>query len=338
MVLNNDANVALSESVDANLHELLVVVGIPAYNEEKTIARVVLGAQKHSHIVVVCDDGSDDLTGEIAERLGAVVVCHGKNLGYGAALQSLFKRARELKADVLVTLDSDGQHDPAQIPLLVEPIEQRLADVVLGSRFMDQNGTADMPAYRQLGVKVITKLSNGSGKNGVSDSQSGFRAYSKHALERLSMQEDGMSASIELLRAINKNGLKVCEVPISCKYSNSAGVKTSSENAVTHGIGLVMSLVKLVVEDRPLTFLGVPGILSLIAGVFFGVWMMTLYAQTHTIITNIALASIAFILLGFFLISTAITLYAITRLSRVAGKIHKQSPLKLQELEKDASE
>ena len=142
----------------------IVVAGIPAYNEEKTIARVILGAQRYAHIVVVCDDGSADLTAEIAERLGAVVVRHEKNLGYGAALQSLFKRAKELKADVLVTLDSDGQHDPSEIPRLVKPIEDGAAEVVLGSRFMDKNGTADMPAYRQLGVRVITKLSNGSNK------------------------------------------------------------------------------------------------------------------------------------------------------------------------------
>jgi glycosyltransferase involved in cell wall biosynthesis len=305
-----------ADSLVANMRQPIVVVGLPAFNEEETIARVVLVAQKYSHIVVVCDDGSQDMTGEIAERLGAVVVRHEKNLGYGAALQSLFKRARELKADVLVTLDSDGQHDPAQIPLLVEPIAQGVAEVVLGSRFMDQNGTAQMPAYRQLGVKVITKLSNGSGKNGVSDSQSGFRAYSKHALELLSMNEAGMSASVELLRAISKNGLKVCEVPISCKYSNGDGAKTSSENAVTHGLGIIMSIVKLVVEDRPLPFLGIPGVISLIAGTLFGVWMMQLYVASHEITTNVALASIAFILIGFFLISTAITLYSITRISR----------------------
>ena len=79
-----------------------------------------------------------------------------------------------------------------------------------------------MPAYRQLGIKVITKLSNGSGKNAVSDSQSGFRAYSKTALEKLdSISENGMSASIELIRVVHKNGLKVCEVPISCKYGDN---------------------------------------------------------------------------------------------------------------------
>jgi hypothetical protein len=316
LVLTNASNVALTDSNLVNLQEPLVVVGIPAYNEEKTIARVILGAQKHSHIVVVCDDGSSDLTGEIAERLGAVVVCHEKNLGYGAALQSLFKRARELKADILVTLDSDGQHDPAQIPVLVEPIEQGVAEVVLGSRFMDKNGTVEMPSYRKFGIKVITKLTNGSGKGGVSDSQSGFRAYSKNAIEHLgSISENGMSASIELLHAMDKCGLKVCEVPISCKYSKSNTQKTSSKNPVSHGVGLLFSLVKLIVEERPLPMLGLPGIASVAIGIVFGVWMIDLYAQSGQITTNIALASIAFILMGCFLVSTAITLYAITRLS-----------------------
>ncbi len=321
MVLTKEPNWAFRDSAIANLDEPLVVVGIPAFNEEKTIARVVLGAQKHAHIVVVCDDGSTDLTGEIAERLGAVVIRHERNLGYGAALQNLFERARVLEADVLVTLDADGQHDPSQIPLLVKPIEAGICEVVLGSRFMDKNGASEMPAYRQLGVKVITRLSNGWGKNGVSDAQRGFRAYSKRAMEHLgAMSENGMSASIELLRAVQKSGLKMCEVPISCKYADTVGVKTSTENAATHGLGLLMSLIKLVVEDRPLTFLGIPGIMSIALGTLFGVWMMEMYASTHSIVTNVALASIAFILIGFFMVSTAITLYAITRLSkRVSG-------------------
>ena len=313
MVEIEDRSKLLEKTVEQN--SLLVVAGIPAFNEEKTIAQVVLGAQRHADIVIVCDDGSSDLTSEIAGRLGAVVVRHELNLGYGAALQSLFKRAKELKADVLVTLDSDGQHDPSEIPRLVKPIEDGVAEVVVGSRFIDEKGTADMPLYRQLGVKVITKLANGTVKNGVSDAQSGFRAYSKLAMQRLSMFEQGMSASVELLRAVKKSELKLCEVPISCQYGNTIGGKTSTKHPVTHGIGLLMSLIKLVVEDRPLPFLGIPGILSLLGGTLFGVWMIDLYAQSGEITTNIALASIAFILIGFFLLSTAITLYAITRLA-----------------------
>ena len=127
-----------------------MVVGIPAFNEEKTIARVVLEARKYADIVVVCDDGSSDLTGEIAENLGAVVIHHEHNCGYGAAMQSLFKKARELKADVLVTLDSDGQHNPAEIPRLVKPIEDGDAEVVLGSRFVDKAGTLTCPCTDNL--------------------------------------------------------------------------------------------------------------------------------------------------------------------------------------------
>jgi glycosyltransferase involved in cell wall biosynthesis len=302
--------------------DMLIVAGIPAFNEEKTIARVVLGAQKRAHIVVVCDDGSTDLTGEIAERLGAVVVRHERNKGYGAAVQSLFRQAQTFKADVFVTLDADGQHNPDEIPRLIKPIKDGVAEVVLGSRFLDKNGTSEMPTYRQLGVKVITKLSNGSDKNGISDSQSGFRAYSKRAIESLgSISEKGMGASIELLKAIKKNRLKVLEVPITCKYSNDDGIKTSTENGFTHGMGLLASLIKLVVEDRPLPFLGIPGILSLSAGIFFGVWMLSIYSARHVIETNIALAALAFVLIGFFLLLTAVILYSITfSISRLASK------------------
>jgi glycosyltransferase involved in cell wall biosynthesis len=318
LISTGNPDSAIDDSLIAGLRRpLVVVVGIPALNEEKTIARVVLESQRYSNIVVVCDDGSEDLTAEIAERLGAVVIRHDNNLGYGAALQSLFKRARELKADLLVTLDADGQHNPAEIPRLIKPIEGQVADVVLGSRFMDKIGTVNMPIYRQIGVKVITKLSKGNSKSNVSDAQSGFRAYSKHAMEELgTVCEDGMSASIEIIRAIRKKGLRVCEVPVSCKYGNDLGVEKSTTNPITQGVGLIMSLVRLIVEDKPTTYLGIPGIVFLVVGILFGVWMINIYAAAHHIVTNIALASIAFVFIGFFMISTSITLYAIARIAK----------------------
>lgn len=307
-------------SPDVNKLQPRVIVGVPAFNEEKTIASVVLGAQKHADIVLVCDDGSKDFTAEIAERLGAVVIRHDNNQGYGAALQSLFKRAKDLNADVLVTLDSDGQHDPCEIPKIIEPLINGNADVVLGSRFIDATGISSMPIYRKLGIKVITLLSNSVAKNPISDSQSGFRAYNKHALQSLSMYATGMSASLEIIQSINKNGLKVAEVPVSCKYRKEVGVKTSTENPLSHGVGLIAAIIKLVVEDRPLKFLGLPGILFLSIGSLFGVWLMNNYALTGSITTNIALASIAFVLMGFFMVSTSITLYAIRTL---ANKVNK---------------
>jgi glycosyltransferase involved in cell wall biosynthesis len=292
-----------------------VVVGIPAFNEENSIAHVVLQAQKFADAVIVCDDGSTDLTADIAERLGADVVRHETNSGYGAAIRSLFERAREFGADVLVTLDGDGQHNPSEIPTVVKPIFDGRADVVIGSRFVDDNGAKEMPFYRKMGAKLITKIVNGSAKNGVSDAQSGFRAYNREALGHLRVVEVGMGASVEILLEASKHDLKIYEVPSACKYQNG-DVETSTEHPVSHGVGVVMSIVRLIVEGRPLTILGLPGLLFLFAGISFGVWMMELYADSGRIVTNVALASISFVLIGFFMISTAITLYAITRIAR----------------------
>lgn len=296
-----------------------VIVGIPAFNEEQTIARIILEANKFADKVIVCDDGSSDYTADIAKGLGAYVVRHETNVGYGAALQSLFKSARLLNADVFITIDGDGQHDPEEIPRLIRPIAEGLCDVVVGSRFIDKNGTVEMPKYRQLGVKVITKLVNGSAKNGVSDAQSGFRAYSDRAIECLTLSEMGMGASIELLLELKKFGLKFCEVPISCKYKDTAGVKTSTEHPFLHGIGLISSIIKLVVEEKPLVYLGMPGIICMFFGIFFGGWMLDIYAIEHRIVTNIALASASSIFIAFFLLSSAITLFSISKVSKKIG-------------------
>lgn len=289
--------------------EPVTVVGIPAFNEEKTIARVVLEAQKYADKVVVCDDGSSDMTAEIAERLGADVARHEQNLGYGAAIQSLFRRARELGADVLVTLDADGHHDPREVPNVVKPVLE--GNGVIGSRFVDERSTYTMPWYRRAGVKFITRLVNNSGKHDVRDAQSGFRAYNCKSLEKLTLLENGMGVSVEILVNARKQGLRIQEVSAACNYSKD--VKTS-HNPIRHGVNVVMSIVRLVVEERPLLFLGVPGVFSLLVGVLFGVWMLQIYALERQIMTNVALASIAFILIGLFCVFTAIALYAISRL------------------------
>ncbi len=153
MVLSEKPESLLEHTIIADLQKPHVAVGIPAFNEEQSIARIIIEAQKHADTVIVCDDGSTDLTAQIAERLGADVVRHEENCGYGAAIKSLFKRALEFGADVLVTLDGDGQHDASEIPQVIEPIIEGNADVVIGSRFIDAKGTAEMPFYRKVGAK-----------------------------------------------------------------------------------------------------------------------------------------------------------------------------------------
>jgi glycosyltransferase involved in cell wall biosynthesis len=218
-----------------------------------------------------------------------------------------------LNADIFVTIDADGQHEPNEIPFVIKPIIEDLADVVIGSRFVDKNGTAEMPLYRQLGAKLITKMFNGSVKNGVTDSQSGFKAYSHLALDRLNFFEEGMGASVEILLKATKQDLRIVEVPSTCKYNKEDD--TSTEYPLTHGMGVVFSLIRLIVEERPLLYLGIPSLLCLLTGVGLGLWMLQIYTINHAIETNVALASLSFILIGFFMLSTAITLYAIARIS-----------------------
>jgi len=291
----------------------LIVATIPAYNEEKTIAGVILLTQKYVDKVIVCDDGSTDMTAKIAEKMGADVLRHERNAGYGAAIKSLLGKARELGADIMITLDGDGQHDPIDIPRLVKPVLEGSADIVVGSRFLKSvKGKKDVPLYRHVGIKAITKMTNAASNSRISDAQSGFRAYSRRALEKLRLHENGMGVSVEILMKAREQNLKVVEVPVACNYQ---GLQTSTHGPLTHGAGVIMSIVRLVVEEKPLIFLGLPGAVSLLVGVFFGIWMLQLYAIERRIVTNIALASMAFVLIGFFAIFTAITLYAITRLT-----------------------
>lgn len=295
----------------------MIVAGIPAYNEEKTIAGVILTAQRHVDMVIVADDGSTDLTGEIAHRLGAVVIHHDRNMGYGAAIKTLFKKAKDMNADVLVTLDSDGQHDPNEIPRMIQPILEDRADIVVGSRFLlEANGGLrfGVPAYRRWGIKLLTRLSNGSGINGhLSDGQSGFRAYNRKAVNNLKLHEEGMGISAEILMKAGQQGLRVSEVPAVMNYHD---LDTSTHHPLRHGFSVVATILKLVVEERPLFFLGIPGTVSFLVGVVLGLLTLQLYTVDHVFQGGLVLASFAFAIIGIFALFTAITLYAIVRLDQ----------------------
>ena len=158
-----------------------VIVGIPAYNEEKNIAVIITQLKKITDKIIVCDDGSSDLTSKIAEGLGAIVIKHEKNLGYGAAIRSIFLKAKNLDCKILVTFDADGQHRVEDVNKVITPINNGKSDIVIGSRFLDDS-EKEVPSYRKVGIKVITKITNASIKKQLTDSQSGFRAYSKKVL------------------------------------------------------------------------------------------------------------------------------------------------------------
>ena len=282
-----------------------IIIGIPAYNEEKNIASLLIKLKKISENIIVCNDGSNDLTGKIAKELGATVIEHEKNLGYGSAIKSIFLKAHEINADILVTFDADGQHRIEDINVILEPIKNNIADIVIGSRFLNNN--QEIPKYREIGIKAITKLTNVTGGTKITDSQSGFRAYSKKILEEIEPKESGMGISTEILIKTQKAGFIITEVPITILYEGD----TSTHNPISHGSSVILSTLKYVAIERPLIFYGIPGIIFLLVGLAFGVWTIQIYSEQGQVITNIALVGVGGVIMGTILMLTATILYSI---------------------------
>jgi len=291
-----------------------IIACIPAFKEEDSIAKVVVKALRYVDKVIVCDDGSPDMTAEIAERLGAEVIRHERNLGYGAALCSLFKRARELDPDVMVTLDADLQHDPDEIPKVLSPILRSEADVVIGSRFLADEGRT-MPRHRRVGIKVITELAKAVSYGEISDAQSGFRAYSRRAVRLITPTEYGMGVSTEILLKARENGLRIKEVPVEVDYRVR---RPSTHNPLYHGLDVILSTVKHMSIRHPLIFYGIPGAAALLIATFFWVWTFQIFATTHQVVTNIALVAIGATLVGLILLTTAVILWVLISVIREA--------------------
>jgi glycosyltransferase involved in cell wall biosynthesis len=228
---------------------------MPAYNEEKRIADVLTRARLHVDLVIVCDDGSDDETSEIAASLGARVVKHDTNRGYGAALRTLFGCALETGADYIVTIDADGQHNPDDIPVLLEPLRQGVFDMVIGSRFLG-DGAKFTPLWRKLGIEIINKVSM---DGHISDTQSGFRAYTRQAILSLNLCDVGMGVSTEILLQVKEKRFRVGEVPTLIRYYEDS----STLNPFLQGLSVIYSTVRHVVATNPVSLVIVPSYLSL---------------------------------------------------------------------------
>ena len=237
------------------------------YNEEETIGSVVIRTLRHVDKVICIDDGSSDASARIAEACGATVIRHRVNRGYGGALKTLFLKASELDADALVLLDSDGQHETEDIPNMLEPILSGEADFTIGSRFVEGGGGTDMPAYRRLGIKVITAASNLSSDLAIQDTQSGFRAFSKKALDRLRFDSEGMELSLEMLEDAHEKKLKIKEVPTVIRYDVPKG---SNFTALSHGFTVLAWAMVSLSQKKPLLVLGLPGLGLFAAGAAMG--------------------------------------------------------------------
>ena len=288
-----------------------ITVGIPAYNEENNISKIIKKLQKITNKIIVCDDGSSDSTAKIAKEMGVLVIQHEKNLGYGSAIRSIFLKAREVNSESLITLDSDGQHRIEDIQTILKPLQNKEADLVIGSRFLNDDGK-NVPSYRKVGIKLLTKLANTSLEDNITDSQSGFRGYSQKIIQNITPSESGMGVSNEILIKASKQGLKIVEVPIIILYDGN----TSTHNPISHGTSVLISTLKFISMEHPLKFYGIPGIAFLLIGLVFLIFTIHLFTETRQILLSSAIIGVGSVIFGIILIQSSILLYVMVNLIR----------------------
>jgi glycosyltransferase involved in cell wall biosynthesis len=289
-------------AVDLSNYQVLVIV--PAYNEERFIGSVLLKLQKHPIDVLVIDDGSTDNTGEIAQQAGVKVHRLKENRGKGAALNEGFKCARLLQPDVVVVIDADGQHLPEELPKLVEPILNCQADICVGSRYIDNS--SKIPPERRMGHRLINLATKISSNIPVSDSQSGYRAFSPRALDLIHFKSCDFSVESEMQFLAREHNLCIAEVPITVRYMDKA-----KRSAVKQGVIVLNGILRLVGQYRPLLFFTVSSLLFLITGILFGRHVAQSFKTTQELNIGVVMIALSFSNLGFLMFSIGISLHSI---------------------------
>ena len=289
---------------------MYTIACIPAFNEEKNISNLINDVSKYVDSVIVCDDGSTDDTVNEAKKSGAFVISNNKNLGKGAALKSLFNFARHSNADVIVTIDGDGQFIPEEIPKLTKDIEDGKSDIVIGYRFETEK---DMPSYRKIGNRILDELSKKASNLNLRDTQSGFRAYSKKAIEKINFTHNGFVADSEILIDASTKDLIISEQHVTVLYDT--GGRTSTQNPVRHGTGVMISLLEMILIKRPLTYLGIPGMIMSVIGIITSTFTLISFNETGYFSIPITLLSIFLFTIGVMLVLVSGILFSFNRTS-----------------------
>ncbi len=284
-----------------------IAVILPAYNEEVAIGSMLLRTKQFADRVIVVDDGSTDRTAEVARLAGFEVIRHPTNMGKGAALRTGFEAAGG--ADVIVTMDADGQHDPGDIPKLTGAILSGEADVVNGSRYLNGNGKST-PAYRRLGQSVLDKATNLNSGLNITDTQSGFRAFSGGVIPSFRFSQKGFGIESEMLADVAKAGLRVKEVEVGVRYD----VDCATEHPVSHGWRGLMQVLHQMELNRPLYYFTVPGMVIGGIGAFMGLSFLRTFYLGGSLMFGPTLLMIMLFMVGTFMSFTGIILHSMSRL------------------------
>ena len=279
------------------------LAAIPCFDEELTIGSLVLKTRAHVDDVLVVNDGSGDGTAKVAALAGARVVSHEKNRGKGRAVLTAVEVALSQGYEILVLMDGDGQHNPDEIPILVEGVKKDEADCVIGSRFL--GSAMDIPQHRVMGQRVLNKLTNIAARRSTTDSQSGFRALNRKAMEALGSESEGYSIESDMIRRFSEQGLRIQEVPISVRYKVPNGNK---QNAITHGLGVFSHIVSLIGYRRPLISFSIPGFFMVVAGLLLGFHSYSLFQEWGLFPYAYAFVSVVIFTLGLVMILAGLIL------------------------------
>jgi glycosyltransferase involved in cell wall biosynthesis len=303
------------------------LVAIPAFNEERFIGSVVQGVRLEGFDCLVIDDGSSDRTVEIATAAGASVFSQPANLGKAAAVQRAVELARRRRVDCLVLMDGDWQHDPREIHALLRPIREGAADIVSGSRFLERAGDS-VPSIRGIGLRALTALTNAASGRPVTDSQTGFHAFSRRALERIRFRSEGFSVEIEVAFLARRFDLRRVEVPITTRY-----VDPPKRNVFSQGAAVLDGLIRLVGHYRPLLFFGLPSAILMLTGMALGLAVVQIYASSGTLAGGYALLSVLLIVVGVIGVFAGLLLHVLRgivldlehQLQKIVGLIERDS-------------
>ena len=288
---------------------LSTIACIPAFNEATGIAKLIKKTLEYVDGVIVCDDGSTDDTAQIAKLAGATVIKHEKNHGKGYALRSLFEHSLENDADIIVTIDGDGQFLPEEIPFLLKSLEENHLDIVVGYRFGDKT---EMPKYRKVGNKLLDSVTKLASDIGIRDTQSGFRCYTRKAIELIQFKNNGFAADSEILINASKKGLSIGEQKVTVIYNT--GMRTSTQNPAYHFSHVAGSLIEMIAIHHPLVFLGIPGLVSLLIGIGFTINVIMVFNEFRLFSLPQTIAGTSFSIIGLMLILVSTILYGLNRI------------------------